>query len=244
MEPLTGLLLLAALLIGISKGGIPAAGALAVPMVSFWMNPLAAAALLLPIFLVMDWFAVWTYRREYSAANVKILLPSVLAGIAFAAVAAPFLHEQALLILTGLIGLWYCVRRLITRTQTVSEPQPIAGAFWGVLTGISTFITHSGAAPLQAYLLPQRLPGLVFAGTAAIVFAVGNLAKLPAYASAGLLKEVEIAQIASLFLIGFAGVAIGRKIVKTLPEQTYRTLLEIMLFILSITLLLRGVGVL
>ena len=51
METL-GLFLLAALIVGASKGGLASAAALAVPILSLWMDPLMAAGVLLPIFLV------------------------------------------------------------------------------------------------------------------------------------------------------------------------------------------------
>ncbi len=51
------------------------AAALAVPILSLWMDPLMAAGVLLPIFLVSDVVGVWLYRREFSARNVALLIP-------------------------------------------------------------------------------------------------------------------------------------------------------------------------
>ena len=76
-----GLLLLASLIIGASKGGLASAGALAVPILSLWMDPLVAAGLLLPIFIVSDVVGVWLYRHEFSAQNVLLLIPAGLFGI-------------------------------------------------------------------------------------------------------------------------------------------------------------------
>jgi hypothetical protein len=45
---------LAALLVGLSKGGLPAVGMLAVPLLSLLMSPVKAAVLLLPIFVISD----------------------------------------------------------------------------------------------------------------------------------------------------------------------------------------------
>ncbi|MFM9900723.1 MAG: sulfite exporter TauE/SafE family protein, partial [Polaromonas sp.] len=54
---------LAALLVGLSKGGIPAIGMVAVPVLALVMSPVKAAVLLLPIYVMSDWVGVWLYRR-------------------------------------------------------------------------------------------------------------------------------------------------------------------------------------
>ena len=52
---------LAALMVGLSKGGLSLLGAVAVPMMALVMSPVKAAALLLPIFVVSDWVGLWSY---------------------------------------------------------------------------------------------------------------------------------------------------------------------------------------
>ena len=95
-------LIIAAMLIGVSKGGLASAGALAVPFLAVFMNPLQAAALLLPVILITDLAAVWFYHGDTSPRNVAILLPAVIAGILIAAVIVPFVSEPILLAFTGL----------------------------------------------------------------------------------------------------------------------------------------------
>jgi uncharacterized membrane protein YfcA len=80
LDALFGLAALAAFLVGSSKGGLPAVGMLAVPVLSLRMSPVLAAGLLLPIFVVSDVAGLWLYRRSYSAANVRILVPAGMAG--------------------------------------------------------------------------------------------------------------------------------------------------------------------
>ncbi len=111
-----GLLLLASLIIGVSKGGQASAGALAVPILSVWMDPLVAAGLLLPIFIVSDVVGVWLYRREYSAKNVLLLIPAGLVGVILASFLTPFISSTIAALVTGLIGLFYCAQR----------PRPVA----------------------------------------------------------------------------------------------------------------------
>ncbi|WP_423820620.1 sulfite exporter TauE/SafE family protein [Salinisphaera sp. SPP-AMP-43] len=237
----TILLLIAALVVGMSKGGLASAAAISVPLLSLFMNPIQAAAMLLPVYIVTDWVAVWLYRHEFSARNLAILIPSMLFGVAVATVVTPYTPESLLLIVTGGIGLWYCLRTWLRQGLAGhTEARILPGVFWGTVTGITSFITHSGGPPAQAYLLPQRLPKLKFAGTIAIAFAAGNLAKLPAYWELGKLQGLNWHLTLALAATGIVGTRIGRAISMVLSETTYRRLIEIMLLLLSITLLGKG----
>ena len=67
---------IAALLIGLSKGGLPSVGMLAVPILSLAISPMKAAVLLLPIYVISDVVGVWLYRKHFSKPNLMILMPA------------------------------------------------------------------------------------------------------------------------------------------------------------------------
>ena len=228
----------AAFVVGLGKGGLTSTAALAVPFLALFMNPVAAAALLLPIFIVTDWFAVWMYRHDFSGRNIAILLPSILAGILAATFLVAVTPESALLVFTGLVGIWAASRSWIGRARgTPARPADVGrGVFWGLVTGLTTFITHSGAPPTQAFLLPQKLPRLVFAGTMAITFAAGNLAKLPGYGALGYFDDLDWPFVAGLTAVGVAGVGAGRWLVRQMDDASYIKVVEILLVLLSIGL--------
>lgn len=232
-------------MVGLSKGGLASAAALAVPMLALVMNPIQAAALLLPVLLVTDWVAVWLYRRTWSGRNLAILIPAMLLGIGLATLITPWTPESVLLLVTGLIGLWYCARSWVGRVAAQPAAARIGpGLFWGMLTGITSFITHSGAPPSQAYLLPQRLPRLEFAGTIAIAFAVANLAKVPGYWALGQFAALDAPLTATLIAAGIAGTVAGRWIVGRLQDRTYVRVIEGLLLALSLLLIGRGAALL
>jgi uncharacterized membrane protein YfcA len=230
------LLLLASLIVGASKGGLASAGALAVPILSIWMDPLVAAGLLLPIFIVSDVVGVWLYRREYSAKNVLLLIPAGLVGVVIASLLTPYISSTIAALVTGLIGLFYCAQVLFKnlRGQIAVVPfHPIRGVFWGALTGITSFISHTGAPPFQSFVLPQKLPKMHYAGTNTLVFAAINLFKLPAYASVGLMTSFHWPTIIAMATVASAGAVLGRKLAKWLPERVYFFVIQILLFIVS-----------
>ena len=235
------LLLAAAFVVGLSKGGLASAATVTVPMLSLVMSPVEAAALLLPVYLVTDLVSVWLYRRDWSGRNLAILVPSMLTGVVLAVLLVPILPEAALLILTGGVGLWYLARTWLGAPRPVPAAASVPwGAFWGTLAGITSFVTHSGAPPAQAFLLPQRLPRLQLAGTITIAFAIGNLAKLPGYWAIGLLTKPDWSLTALLIAAGIAGTAAGRRLVQVLDDETYRRVLEAVLLALSVLLVARG----
>ncbi len=237
----TILLYLAALVVGASKGGLASAAAIAVPMLALFMNPVRAAAILLPVYVVTDWIGVWLYRKSFSKRNLLILTPAIVLGVGIATLVTPYTSEAALLIFTGAIGLWYCWRAWVKRgSDEKAEAHVLPGLFWGTITGIASFITHSGAPPSQAFLLPQKLPKLEFAGTVAISFAIGNLVKLPAYWAIGQFDGLNWWLIAGLTVAGVGGTFVGRWLVRLMPEATYMRIIQTLLFALSVILLVRG----
>jgi len=205
------------------------------------MNPVQAAALVLPVLIVTDLAALWLYRKDFSKRNVAILLPAMLTGIAIATVIVPYTPEPVLLAFTGLVGLWTVGRRWFGKKVDEVQPAEVApGLFWGTIAGVTTFITHSGAPPTQAYLLPQNLPRLIFAGTMAITFALANFAKIPSYYALGFFEGLNWGLAGGLAAVGIAATFIGRWMVKTMSDKVYMRIIEVLLLVLSVILLTKA----
>ncbi|MEQ3626546.1 MAG: sulfite exporter TauE/SafE family protein [Celeribacter sp.] len=233
---------LAAFMVGLSKGGLVSISSLAVPLLAIWIDPITAAALLLPIYLISDAVGVWLYRRDYSAWNLKLLIPAGFAGVILGTMLEPVVPSSVFTIAVGLIGLAYCLRAwFITGRDGPARAADVPrGIFWGVLTGMASFISHSGGPPWQTYVLPQKLPKLVFAGTTTIAFAAINLAKVPAYLSVGALSHVDWQLTSLLAVAGIFGTVCGRWAARAVSDQHYLNLIQGLLFVLSIRLIWQG----
>ena len=94
----------AVILLGLSKGGFFGLGVMALPLMSLEVPPLQAAAIILPTVLAQDALTVWTYRRDWSAWNLKIMIPSMAAGIAVAGLFAASLSAAHIRLAIGLIA--------------------------------------------------------------------------------------------------------------------------------------------
>ena len=237
---------LAAIFIGLSKGGVPIIGMLGVPVLALSMSPLRAAALLLPIYVVTDMFGLLAYRREFSARNLAILVPAAIVGIGIGWATASIVSESFVTLLVGLIGLAYCLD-LWRKRHLELPPKPAdvqRGLFWGALTGFTSFVSHSGAPPYQMYVMPQRLSKLVFAGTSTILFAIVNAVKLLPYWALGQLNSENLPTAAALFPIGIAATFAGVRLVRVLSEEKFFQLVTIALFLISAKLTYDGLSVL
>jgi len=235
---------LASLFVGLSKGGLPGIGALAVPLMALKIDPLTAAALLLPIYLISDVFGLWLYRHSFSTRNLSILIPAGLFGVLIGYLIVPFVSVPIISIGVALVGIWYCLKSWFGRAK-YNQPRPAdipRGLFWGTMAGITSFISHTGAPPYQMYVLPQKLPKMVFAGTTTITFAAINLAKLPPYLALGQFPEFQTKPIAILIGVAVAGAYLGARLTKILPEIIFFRTVEIALFLISLRLIWKAWG--
>lgn len=234
------LLMLAAFLVGLSKGGLPGIGMLAVPVLSLVMSPIHAAVLLLPIYILSDTVAVWLYRKQFSATLLKVLVPAGLAGVGVGWATAALVSDAMVSMLIGLMGLAFCLNTWIGR-QHSDAPQAATvrrGLFWGTLSGFTSFVSHAGAPPYQIYVLPQKLPKMVFAGTTTILFAAVNLAKVIPYATLHPYSSMMLKVAAMLLPAAIIGTIAGRVFVKRLPEAKFYLAVQIALFAICLKLVL------
>lgn len=239
-DPLFLLFCLAALFVGLSKGGLPGFGMLGVPVLALTISPVVAAALLLPIFILSDVVGVWLYRREFSAKNLLVLIPAGLVGVLIGWATASFVSEQMVSFLIGLLGISFCLNTWL-RKKGSDKPVPAIpakGFFWGTISGFTSFVSHAGSPPYQVYVLPQKLAKNVFAGTTTILFAVINLAKLIPYAQLQPYTGASLKLAAMLLPVAIAGTIIGKFLTQRVPEKWFFTGVQIALFMISIRLVL------
>jgi uncharacterized membrane protein YfcA len=235
----------ASVFVGLSKGGLPVVASLGVPVLALVIHPVAAAGLLLPVYVASDVVGVWTYRRRFSRKLLLILIPPALLGITLGWATAAMVQEWMVKLLIGLIGLLSALNLLLRRRlQGPPRDPPVpAGLFWGLVIGFTSFVSHSGAPPFQVYVLPLRLEKLTFAGTATITFAIVNAAKLIPYYALGQLSPDNLRVAAFLMLPASLAVLAGARLVRILPEKLFFQFVTWTLLAVSLKLLwdaLRG----
>ena len=214
---------IAALLVGLSKGGLPMLGSLAVPVMALTISPVVAAGLLLPVFVISDMFGLWAWRGSFSRRVLWIVIPGAIFGIGIGWATASYVPEAAVRLLIGVIGLVFAANALL---RHASEGAPrkarvAPGLFWGTLTGFTSFVSHSGAPPWQVYTLPLRMEKTIFAGTSTIAFAIINAVKLVPYYALGQLGTGNLKLAMLLTIPAVIGVMLGVKLTRLLPEKLF-----------------------
>ncbi len=232
----------AAALVGMSKGGVPVVGMLGVPVLALVISPVMAAGLLLPVYVVSDAFGLYAYRHAFDRRVLAIVLPGAVAGIAVGWATATSVPEAAVTLLVGLIGLVFALNLLIRRSVIVTpkRPEVAPGLFWGALTGFTSFVSHAGAPPYQVFTLPLGLSKAVFAGTTTITFAVINAVKLIPYYALGQLSPGNLKVAAVLALPSVIAVFAGVRLVKWMPERLFFQAVTWALLLISVKLVWDG----
>jgi uncharacterized protein len=232
----------AAALVGMSKGGVPVVGMLAVPLMALVMNPVVAAGMLLPVYVVSDLFGLHAYRHAFDRKVLAILLPGAVFGIGVGWATASIVPEAAVTLLVGVIGLAFALNLILRKPVMAapSEPKVAPGLFWGALTGFTSFVSHAGAPPYQVYTLPLGMTKAVFAGTSTIAFAVINAVKLVPYYALGQLSPGNLKMAAVLAVPAVIAVYAGVGLVKRMPEQLFFRLVTWALLAISLKLIWDG----
>lgn len=231
----------AAFFVGMSKGGVPMIGSLAVPTMALFMSPVTAAGLLLPVYVISDMFGVWAYRREYSPRNLAILIPAATLGIGVGWATASIVTEAMVMLIVGLIGLSFCLIRWLGGAGQAARPADLPrGVFWGAVSGFTSFVSHGGAPPYQMYVVPQKLPKMVYAGTTTLTFAAVNAMKLVPYWALGQLSPANLTITATLVPVAVAATFAGVRMTRRLPEVLFYRLVMAALFLISLKLTFDG----
>lgn len=230
---------LAAALVGLSKGGLPVVGMLAVPILALVMPPVAAAGLLLPVYVVSDAFGLYAWRHAFDRRNLAILVPATALGVGLGWLLASRVPDWAVTGLVGLIGSVFAVL-LLTGAGSGRPARPAQlgpGLVWGAATGFTSFVSHAGAPPYQVYVLPQRLEKTVYAGTTTILFAWVNAIKLVPYWALGQITLDSLETALVLSVPAAVAVFAGVRLVRVIPQALFFRLVTWALLGISVKLL-------
>lgn len=217
----------AVLLLGVSKSGFGSGfGSLAVPMIAMAVSVPQAAAILMPVLLVMDLLGISAFRKDFDRQLLKFLLPWALVGIVIGTLLFKVLNASAVAGIVGIFTLLFLVQRLLLPPKVDAAPPPRwLGAILTSIAGFTSFVAHAGGPPINAYLIPLKIKPLVFAATMSYLFFFINLSKWIPYAWLGLLDIRNFATSLVLLPLAPIGVWIGVRIAKRIKPDLFYQLL-------------------
>ena len=236
--------LLSVTFLGISKGGFIGLGVTAVPLLSLVVTPPQAAAILLPILLAQDALSVAAYHRDFSAWNLKVLLPGAVAGTVLATLVAAAVSADAVRLAVAGIALAFVASRLAAPWIEHHLPKASAatGLFWGTVAGFTSTLANAGSPPYQIHMLPQRLPKMTFVGTTTIYFAVTNLIKIPSYYALGQLTWANLSVGIALVPLALATNFLGLWLIRRVSMEAFYRIAYVLITLIALELLRSGVS--
>ena len=109
-----------------------------------------------------------------------------------------------------------------------------------MLSGFTSFIAHTGAPPINAYLLPMQLAPVRYASTLTVFFFVLNAAKWWPYGELGLLDWPNMATALVLLPLAPVGVWIGVRLARRVSPQLFYWLVHLGMLLTGCKLLWDG----
>lgn len=215
----------AALLIGLSKGGIggPLPTMLATLLISQRTSVATAVALAVPLLMVGDAFALYTYWGTWDRRHARALIPGGVAGVGIGLFLLRGLPDRSLRVGLGIAGLVVTGYKIFSHWRGREHYQRRAwhGPLAGLLSGIASAMLNAGGPPITSYLLLQPITPTAFMGTNTIFFAVVNLLKLPGSLAAGVVEPGALAWSLVFCPLVAAGVYAGRYVIARIHPEIF-----------------------
>jgi len=233
-------LALCAVMVRISKTGIPGLGILVVPLMALVLPARGSTGVALGILILADLFAAGYYRRHAQFAHIVRLLPVAFAGIVAGYFGLKMITDAQLKPIIGIIVLamlavnWWRTR---SDADAAIPDKWLFAAVMGFLAGVTTMMANAAGPVMIVYLLAMRLPKTEFVGTSAWFFFIVNWLKVPFSLHLGLVT-VESAKLDLLTLpFILVGVLLGIFILRRMPQKVFDVVVQVLTAAAAIKLL-------
>lgn len=215
-----------AMLIGMSKTGVPGVSMIVVPTLAMIFGGKQSTGVLLPILIMADVFGVVFYHRHAEWKHLLRALPWALAGLILALWIGNLVNDEQfkrIIAITVFVSIGLMLWKDKGLKNTFVPEKWWFAAIMGVAGGFATMIGNVAGPVFAIYLLAMHLPKNSFIGTTAWFFAIVNLTKLPLQI---IVWENINFQTVLIDLLVFPFIALGAwlgiMVVKRIPDQSYR----------------------
>ena len=236
------LILAAAFILGLAKAGLKGIDMLNVTIMALVFGGKASTGVVLPLLCVADIGAVLYYNRHAQWKHFWKILPWMAAGILIGVFVGKDLNEIIFRKMMAIIIMVTVIIMVIMefRKTTTVPTHPLFAASTGLVAGITTMLGNLAGAFANIYFLAMRMPKNHFIGTAAWVFLVINLFKLPFQIF--FWKNITAASLQTdIFLLPALalGFLAGLKIVSVIKDSYYRKIVIMLTMAGALVIFLR-----
>ncbi len=232
---------LAVLITGISKSGFAGGiGVIAVPLLALHIDPLRAAAIMLPLLIFMDFLSIRYWWGKQRNEILLLLIPAATLGIGLGYLLYDVLNPQLIKLLLGVMSVVFALWGLLKGLSFAVADMPWVGRLAGFVAGLTSFVAHAGGPPVNFYLLPMKLSKEDFLATAVYFFAAINFIKLLPYAVLGQINTDNLLIALLLAPVAWIGVKLGLVIQKKISSELFVNLMFVLLLIIGLKLTYDG----
>lgn len=232
----------AVFLLGLSKSGIKGIGIIIVIILAFVFGEKTSTGILLPLLICADIFAVVYYNKHAQWHFIRKLLPAMIIGVLVGVWVgndiseAVFKRIMAVIIIGSVLIMFF----METRKSTTIPTNKWFSNGTGFTAGFTTMVGNLAGPISDIYFLAMRMPKNEFIGTAAWLFFIVNVFKLPFHIFIWNTVSIESLVLNSV-LIPFIvlGFILGAYIVKLISNVNYRRFVLIITALGGIIMLFR-----
>lgn len=225
----------AALLIGLSKGGLggPLPTMLATLMLTQRASVATAVALATPLLMVGDAFAMYSYWRAWDREHARALIPAGVVGVMLGLWALRGLPDRSLRVGLGVAGLVVVGYKIFSHWRGRDHYQRRAwhGPLAGLLSGVSSGMLNAGGPPITSYLLLQPITPTTFMGITTLFFAVINTLKIPGSLFAGVVTVRALVWSLAFCPLVAVGVYGGRYFIARVHPELFDRIMTVILVV-------------
>jgi uncharacterized protein len=214
--------------IGFSKGGFTALGALLTPLLSLVLpNVALAVGVLLPMLMVGDVFVVYSYWGEWDGRLVRRMMPGAVVGVIFGTVLLAYLPANVMRWALAIFTLLMVIYKFVSDGISALRYQPRA---WhnpavGGLAGLASAMFNNGGPVFNSYLLLQNTAPRAFIANSALFFALLNIIKVPGFLYTGVLDLPLLVSFWWVFLFIPAGIWASRQVITRVKPSVFEWLI-------------------
>ena len=240
--------------IGFSKAGFPGVSMLHVVVFALCFGAKESTGILLPMLVIGDVCAIASFGRRAVWSQIFRLLPPTLIGILSGWAMMDRLDPTAFRWIVGTIILTLAAAqayrmfgrpvadqsdRRVDASSLRSFPIGailLAGGL-GFLAGMTTMLANAAGPVIAMYLLVVRMPKFELIGTAAWLFLVLNLIKLPLSFQLGLIDAATLRTGAMLSPMIPVGLLAGRWLVHRISQRVFNAVLLAFTAVMAVRLM-------
>lgn len=228
---------ISAIVTGLLRGGFGSGiGGLAVPIMSLAIPPQQAAAIALPVLIASDVCGLYLYRMTLDFRSLRVLVPAGLIGTVIGWALFRMLDDAWIKLVLGLISVVFVLNSVLKRGAPRRQPGTAEGYLLGTISGVTSFVAHSGGPTAVIYLLGQKLSKEAFVSTSMVFFMILNLSKLYPYTDLGLFTHDNVVAALMLIPVMLVGLVLGRELNKRITPVWFFRLIVITLFLTGVKL--------